>query len=107
MSQHQLQQKADQTKEQSQAVTKTIYNTSVEVFDATTSVVYYLVGAAYGVASALIGIVYNPKVQKEVKEAVNGAKGDLTDGAYDIKARSAATAQTSRVKPLAAAFNNS
>lgn len=87
MSQQQLQQKADQAKEQSQAFSKTIYNSSIEVFDATTSIVYYLAGAAYGVVSALIGFAHNPKVQGEVKEAVNGVKADVNDGAYDIKAR--------------------
>ena len=64
----------------------TIYNSSVEIFDAATSVVYYLVGAAYGISSALISVVYDPKVQGEVKEAVNRVKSDVTDGAYDIKA---------------------
>lgn len=88
MSQQQLQQKADQAKEQSQAFSKTIYNSSVEVFDATASVVYYLAGAAYGVVSALIGVVYDPKVQEDAKKTVSGAKTDAVDGAYDIKARS-------------------
>jgi len=87
MSQQQMQHKAGQAKEKSQAFSVTIYNSSVEVFDAATSVVYYLVGAAYGISSALISIVYDPKVQKEVKESVNGVKADVTDGAYDIKAR--------------------
>ena len=87
MSQQQMQQKAGQAKEQSQAFSVTIYNTSLEIFDAATSVVYFLVGAIYGAGSGLISLAYNPKVQGEVKEAVNGAKQDITDGAYDIKAR--------------------
>ncbi|KAL3143246.1 hypothetical protein ABBQ38_002097 [Trebouxia sp. C0009 RCD-2024] len=87
MSQQQLQQKAGQAKEKSQAFSMTVYNSSVEVFDAATSVIYYLVGAAYGISSALISVIYDPKVQGEVKEAVNGVKADVTDGAYDIKAR--------------------
>lgn len=89
MSQQQMQQKADQAKQQSQAFSVTIYRSSVECFDAATSVVYYVVGALTGVTTGLINLAYNPKVQREVKEAVNGAKADLKDGAYDIKAKSA------------------
>ncbi len=87
MSQQQVQQKTDQVKEQSQAFTKTIINSSVEVFDASTSIVYYLLGAAYGVLAAILGLAQNPKLQKEAKQAVNGAAENLSDGAYDIKSR--------------------
>jgi len=87
MSQQQMQQKANQAKEQSQAFSKTIINSTFEVFDAATSVVYYLVGAAYGVLAAILGVVKDPKLQNEAKEAVNGAADNFTDGAYDIKSR--------------------
>lgn len=87
MSQQQFQQKADQAKEQSQAFSKTIINSSFEIFDAFTSVLYYLVGAVYGVFAAVLGGVKDPKLQREAKEAVNGAADQLTDGAYDIKSR--------------------
>lgn len=87
MSQQQVQHKADQAKQQSQAFSLTIYRSSVEVLDAATSVVYYVVGALYGVSTGLASLAYNPKVQREVKEAAKDAKADFTDGAYDIKAR--------------------
>lgn len=87
MSQQQFQQKADQAKEQSQAFSKTVINSSFEIFDAITSVLYYLVGAAYGVFAAVLGGVKDPKLQREAKEAVNGAADQLSDGAYDIKSR--------------------
>lgn len=87
MSQQQVQHKANQAKQQSQAFSLTIYRSSVEIFDAATSVVYYVVGALYGVGAGLISLAYNPKVQREVKEAAKDAKADITDGAYDIKAR--------------------
>lgn len=87
MSQQQMQHKADHAKQQSQAFSLTIYKSSIEIFDAATSVVYYVVGALSGVTTGLINLAYNPKVQREVKEAVNGAKADLKDGAYDIKAK--------------------
>lgn len=87
MSQQQMQQKANQAKEQSQAFSKTIINSTFEVFDAATSVLYYLLGAAYGVFAAILGVVKDPKLQNEAKEAVNGAADNLTDGAYDIKSR--------------------
>ena len=87
MSQQQMRHKADEAKQQSQAFSLTIYRSSVEILDAATSVVYYLAGAMYGVSTGLISLAYNPKVQREVKEAANDAKADITDGAYDIKAR--------------------
>ena len=87
MSQQQMQQKANQAKEQSQAFSKTIINSTFEVFDAATSVLYYLIGAAYGVFAAVLGVFKDPKLQNEAKEAVNGAADNIADGAYDIKSR--------------------
>ena len=87
MSQQQLQQKADQAKQKSQAFSTTIYSTSFEVVDAATAVLYYIVGASYGVFLGALSLFNDPKLKKEAKETVNGLKDDLQDGAYDIKAR--------------------
>lgn len=87
MSQQQMEQKADKAKQQSKAFGKTVYSSSVEVFDAVTSVLYYIVGAAYGAFAALVGLFQDPKVQREAKQIASDAKDGLTDGAYDIKAR--------------------
>ena len=87
MSQQQVQQKADQAKQQSQAFSKTIYNTSYELLNAATSVLYYVLGASYGLFLGTIRLFNDPQLKKEVNETVNGVKDDLADGAYDIKAR--------------------
>ena len=87
MSQAQVQRRTDEAKEKSQDFLVTIYKSSLEVMDTAISITYYLAGTAYGLFSGLIGAAQNKEVQADIKEAVNGAKHDLLDGAYDLKAR--------------------
>ena len=87
MSQAQVQRRTNEAKAKSQDFAVTIYNSSLSLMDAAISITYYLAGTAYGLFSGLIGAAQNKGVQADVKEAVNGAKQDLLDGAYDLKAR--------------------
>lgn len=87
MSQAQAQQKAEQAKEKSTAFGMTVYKSAFEVVDASINVSYYLAGVAYGIFFGLLGTVQNKQVQEEFKGSLNGAKQNLLDGAYDIKAR--------------------
>lgn len=87
MSQAQVQRRTDEAKEKSQAFAVTIYQSSLEVIDAAINITYYLAGTAYGLFSGMLGAAQNKEVQADIKEAVNGAKQDLLDGAYDLKAR--------------------
>ena len=59
----------------------------IELVDAAIAVLYYVLGASYGVMLGGFSLFSDPKLKKEAKETVNGVKDDLQDGAYDIKAR--------------------
>lgn len=94
MSQSRAQQRSGQAKEKSQEFADTIYGTTVEVFDASISIAYYLFGIVYGLFFGFVRMFQNKKVQADIKQSLNGAKESLLDakdglleGAYDLKSR--------------------